>query len=435
MVAAPISAEQIAIVKATVPVLKEHGETITTVFYKNLIDENPGLRNVFSKTSQETLRQPRALANAVLTYATYIDDLGKLAGAVERIAHKHVSLQVTPEQYDVVGQYLIQAIGQVLGDAATPPIVDAWIAAYGALAAVFIGREGQMYKANAADGWTGWRKFRVARRVPESSTITSFYLTPSDGVPLPSYLPGQYLSLQIKVPQLGYLQSRQYSLSDAPREGAPYYRISVKRDEGGPEGPGLPGIISNLLHSEYQVGSEVELSHPQGEFTVNPTDPAKESVPAVLISVGVGATPLMSILKSLVPSGKGEAAASGAPTPVPVRRPVSWIHSSRSSAAQPFRDEVKQICRDNDNVSAHVFLRTLGPDDRHGEDYHFGDVRLDLARLDSERDLHLSDARTEYYICGPEAFMIDIRRILVGFGVSKDRIHLELFATGDVADE
>ncbi|KAK0611418.1 globin-like protein [Immersiella caudata] len=416
------TADQIAIVKATVPVLKEHGETITKVFYHNLIGENPVLRNVFSKTSQDTLRQPRALANAVLAYATYIDDLPKLAAAVERIAHKHVSLQVSPEQYDIVGQYLIQAIGQVLGDAATPPIVDAWTAAYGALAAVFIGREGQMYKANAADGWVGWRKFRVARRVAESSLVTSFYLTPTDGNSLPKFLPGQYVSLQIHVPQLGYLQSRQYSLSDAPRDAAEYYRISVKRDEG--EKPELPGIISNLLHGEYAVGSEVELSHPQGEFFVDPTDKSKEGVPAVLISVGVGATPLMGILSSLVPQ---EGISN-----VPVKRPISWIHSSRSRATLPFGEAVRQICRENDNVSAHVFLRNVGPDDKHGLDYEFGQERMDLGKLDKEKDLHLGDLRTEYFICGPEAFMVEVRRVLVGMGVSKDRVRLELFATGDV---
>lgn len=417
--------DQIAIVKATVPVLKEHGNTITEVFYRNLIGENPTLRNVFSKTSQDTLRQPRALANAVLAYATYIDDLPKLAAAVERIAHKHVSLQVSPEQYDIVGQYLIQAIGQVLGDAATPPIVDAWTAAYGALASVFIGREGQMYKANAADGWVGWRKFRVLRRVAESSTITSFYLTPSDGTPLPKYLPGQYVSLQIHVPQLGYLQSRQYSLSEAPRDVAEYYRISVKKDEG--EKPDMPGIISNLLHEKYAVGSEVELSHPQGEFFVDPADQSKEGVPAVLISVGVGATPLMGILSSLVP----QEGVSNAP----VKRPVSWIHSSRSSATLPFGEAVRQICRENDNVSAHVFLRNVGLEDKHGLDYEFGQERMDLTKLDKEKDLHVGNSRTEYFICGPEAFMVEVRRVLVGMGVAKERIRLELFATGDVPAE
>ncbi|CAP61937.1 uncharacterized protein PODANS_5_1700 [Podospora anserina S mat+] len=416
---AAITPEQIAIVKATAPVLKEHGVTITTTFYNNLIGDVPALHNFFSTTSQTTGRQPRALAGAVLAYATYIDDLPKLTHAVERIAHKHVSLQVTPEQYDIVGKYLIQAIGQVLGDAATADIVDAWIAAYGVLAQVFINREGEMYKSNAVDGWVGWRKFRITQKVPESSTITSFYLAPSDGAtPLPKYMPGQYVSLQVPVPELGYLQSRQYSLSEAPRKGE-YYRISVKREEA--LEPSAPALVSNMLHDQYAVGDEVELSHPQGEFFVDPQDASKEGVPVVLVSAGVGATPLKAILDSLVSAGS--------------KRPASWIHSSRSSAAQPFADDIRRICRENENVSANVFLRTLGPEDRAGVHYEFGDMRLDLAKLDKERGLFLGDSRAEYYICGPEAFMIDVRRTLVEQGVDRSRIFLELFATGDVSDE
>lgn len=422
--AAAITPEQIAIVKATVPVLQEHGNTITAVFYNHLISENESLRNVFSKTSQDTLRQPRALASSVLAYATYIDDLPKLAHAVERIAHKHVSLQVTPAQYDVVGAYLIRAIGEVLGAAATPAIVDAWTVAYGVLASVFIGREGQIYQANAAEGWTGWRKFKIARKVAETPSITSFYLEPVGGAPLPRYLPGQYISLQLHVPALGYLQSRQYSLSEAARDGGKYYRISVKRDDG--EKPELPGIISNLLHDKYAEGDEVELSHAQGEFYVDPTDATKEGVPAVLISGGVGATPLLAILESLVP-GEGR--------PKPVARPVTWIHGSRSSGEQPFAEEVRKIVKGSGNVASHVFLQTVGEQDKEGETYNFGETVIDLARLDREKDLYLGDERAEYFVCGPEGFMIAIRRHLMGWGVDKKRISLELFATGDVADE
>ncbi|KAK4183610.1 putative flavohemo protein [Podospora australis] len=419
--AATVSPAQISIVKATAPVLKEHGVTITTTFYQNLITDIPELHNFFSITSQRTGAQPRALAGAVLAYATYIDDLPKLAHAVERIAHKHVSLQVTPEQYDIVGKYLIAAIGQVLGDAATPEIVDAWTAAYGVLANVFINREGEMYKANAAENWTGWRKFRITKKVPESSNITSFYLGPSDGVtPLPKFLPGQYVSLQLPVAELGFNQSRQYSLSEGPKAEGAYYRISVKREEAAE--PGVPGLISNMLHDKYAVGDEVELSHPQGEFVVDPHDTSKEGVPVVLISVGVGATPLKSILDSLVDAKA-------------VKRPISWIHSSQSSLTQPFSREVRKVCRENSNVAANVFLRTLGADDRQGEHYEFGDMRLDLAKLDKDRDLFLGNSSTEYFICGPEDFMVEVRRILVGLGVERSRIALELFATGDVSDE
>ncbi|KAL2266792.1 hypothetical protein VTJ83DRAFT_6144 [Remersonia thermophila] len=423
-----LTEQQIAIVKATAPVLKEHGVTITTVFYENMLRENPSLKNMFSMTSQANGRQPRALAGAVLAYATYVDDLPKLAHAVERIAHKHASLFVTADQYDIVGRYLMQAIGQVLGDAATPDIVDAWTAAYGVLAKVFIQREGDLYKANAADGWTapGWRRFRIVKKVPESSVITSFYLAPADGVvPLPRFRPGQYVSLQIPVPQLGHLQSRQYSLSSAPHPEGKFYRISVKREEAADKAAGaaaVPGLISNLLHGRYNVGDEVELSHPQGEFFLDPGDASKAGVPAVLISGGVGATPLMAMLESLT---------AGAA----VKRPVSWVHASRSRAVQPFAEQVKQICRDNEGVTANVFLRNAGPDDREGVDYDFADTRLDLEKLHPEKDLFLSDPRADYFLCGPEPFMMDVRAALVARGVDKSRVYLELFATGDVAEE
>ncbi|KAK3317280.1 globin-like protein [Cercophora scortea] len=418
--------DSIAIIKSTAPVLAVHGNTITTLFYNTMIAENSSLNNIFSTTSQTTGRQPRALAGAVLAYATYIDDLPKLTHAIERIAHKHASLQVTPAQYDIVGKYLMQAIGQVLGAAATAEIVDAWTAAYGFLASVFIGREADLYKSQAADGWLGWRKFRIAKKVPESGNITSFYLTPSDGVvPLPKFLPGQYVSLQLPVPSLGYLQSRQYSLSAAPREKGETYRISVKREEG-QQPLGIKGIISNMLHDEFSEGGEVELSHPQGEFVLDPADKGKEGVPVVLISAGVGATALMSILDSLTPSQ--EAA-------VPVKRPVSWIHASWSSELEPFGEAVRKIAGENENVSANVFLETLREGDKLGVQYQFAESKLDLAKLDQEKDLHVGDSRSEYYLCGSEGFMVEMRRALVALGVDKERVYLELFATGDVGDE
>ncbi|KAH8890323.1 globin-like protein [Thozetella sp. PMI_491] len=421
--AAQLTPEQIAIVKATAPVLKEHGTTITQIFYDNMIGENPELRDIFNRTSHVTGRQPRALAGAVLAYATYIDDLPKLAAAVDRIAHKHVSLGITPAQYDIVGRYLMAAIGQVLGDAATPAIVDAWTTAYAVLAGVFIGLEATMYKANAAENWVGWRKFRILRKVAESDSITSFYLAPSDAAKLPGFLPGQYISLQVFVPGYGHLQSRQYSLSQAPRAEGDYYRISVKKEPAA-DADNLPGVISNMLHDQYKEGDEVEISHPQGEFFVDPKDVSKEGVPAVLISAGVGATPLMSILGSLAPEDKT----------APVRRPVTWIHASHSSTSQPFGDEVRRITTANDHVSAHVFLKTLSPQDKAGVDYEHGETRMDFEKLDGEKDLSLDVKAAEYFVCGPESFMIDVRKALTARGVDEERIHMELFATGNLGD-
>ncbi|KLU87209.1 flavohemoglobin [Magnaporthiopsis poae ATCC 64411] len=411
----PLTPEQMAIVKSTAPVLKEHGVTITTLFYKEMIAAHPELRDVFSSTSQATGAQPRALA-ASLTHA------------VSRIAHKHVSLGIRPEQYDIVGHHLIQAIGAVLGDAATPAIVGAWTAAYAVLADIFIGLEGSMYAEHS--DWIGFRKFKVLRKQKESDVITSFYLAPSDGKKLPPFKPGQYISLQLFVPKMGHLQSRQYSMSEAPRREGDYYRISVKRDDGTGLGglPDAPGIVSVKLHDEIQEGDEVEVSHPQGEFFVDPAEAeAKRGAPLVLLSAGVGATPLMSILESVtVDPAASEAART---------RPVSWVHVSRSSRLRPFEKRVAEIekASEGGRVRARHFLSTVDPAvDVEGVHYHFGGARMDLARLDKEADLHVSDPRAEYYICGPEPWMLDTRERLEAMGVSHDRIHLELFATGDV---
>lgn len=404
-----ITPEQIAIVKATAPVLKERGNDITKVFYKNMFAANPSLKEIFNLSHQATGRQPRALAKAVLAYATYIDNLPALSAAVEHIAHKHASLAVQPAQYDIVGKHLLEAIGIVLGDAATPAIVDAWAAAYGQLAQVFINREGQLYKAN--QGWEGWRRFTVKRRIEESATITSFYLSPVDGLPLPPFLPGQYVSLQIMVPQLGHKQSRQYSLSDAPQANGEYYRISVKKEAGAESG--MPGKVSTLLHEKYHPGSEVELTHPQGDFFCDVTpEKANGTSPVVLISAGVGATPLMSIFNAL--------------TQNPSNRPIRWIHASHSRAVQPFADHVRQVTLKNPNVGTHIFLSEMDKSAPTDDCSYM--ARLELDRLDAKEDLFVHDPSAAFYLCGPEDFMTQVQDSLQANGVLPSQIHQELFS-------
>ncbi|KZL86983.1 nitric oxide dioxygenase [Colletotrichum incanum] len=420
-----LTQDQINIVKSTAPVLKVHGETITTLFYKDMIDTHPELKNVFSLRNQASGEQPRALAQSVLAYATYIDDLPRLKAAVERIAHKHASLYIRPEQYDIVGTHLMKAIGEVLGDALTPEIAEAWTAAYGQLAQVFIGRESEMYRE--AGPWTDWRKFKIIRRIDESDSVTSFYLAPSDGkLPLPKYLPGQYISVQVPVPQLGGItQPRQYSLSDAASKGD-YYRISVKREATLVDAPqddvskGLvPGLVSNLLHNDYQVGDEVEVSHPQGDFFLDTAQADKADVPLVLLSAGVGATPLMSILNTVLgPESK---------TP---NRPIKWVHAARNSGNLVFAKHIRNLTRERENVSAHIFLNEVKPGDQKGQEYDY-EQHLDLTKLPQE-DLGLADSRTEYYVCGPRDWMLKVRLVLEGLGVKRERVKLELFATGDV---
>lgn len=220
-----LTPEQVKIIKSTVPILVEHGTAITTKFYKDMLSAHPELNNVFNNAHQVSGHQPRALAMALFAYATHIDDLGALGPAVELICNKHASLYIRPEHYDIVGKYLLETMGELLGDAFTPAIRDAWAAAYAQLAKIMIDREEQLYRTS--EGWRDWREFRIQEKVPESDEITSFYLVPVDGGKLPPFLPGQYISVRTEVPDLHYLQARQYSLSDAP--GKDYYRISVKR--------------------------------------------------------------------------------------------------------------------------------------------------------------------------------------------------------------
>ncbi|KAI9375549.1 globin-like protein [Aspergillus egyptiacus] len=412
-----LSPDQIPLIKATVPVLQEHGLTITKVFYDNLLTAHPELKTVFNVSNKVHGHQPLALAGALFAYASHIDNLGVLSPAVERICHKHASLAIQPEGYQIVGKFLLEAMGQVLGDALTPPLLDAWATAYWQLANLMINKEAELYKA--ANGWTDFRDFRIARKEPESDVITSFYLEPVDGQPLPSFLPGQYVSIQVPVPQLDHAQCRQYSLSDQPQPS--YYRISVRKDPGlnaaDPSAPAHPGYVSNLLHDQLSVGDLVKLSHPYGDFHLtNPT----AAHPLVLISAGVGLTPLTSMVNALT------AAASDTNT-----RPIHFIHGAHSSSSRAFQAHLQSLTTSVPNLRTTYFLTVPGGSDQEGVNYnHAG--RVNLAKLDGTKDLFLDNAETEYYVCGPTAFMVDIQKALVARGVDAARVHMELFGTGGV---
>ena len=135
----------IDIVKSTVPVLKTHGVEITKTFYKNLFRDHPEVKNIFNMGRQESGEQPKALAMAVLAAAENIDNLEAIMPVVEKIGVRHCDADVKAEQYPLVGEYLLGAIKEVLGDAATDDVIDAWGKTYGVLAEVFIAKENEIY--------------------------------------------------------------------------------------------------------------------------------------------------------------------------------------------------------------------------------------------------------------------------------------------------
>src|SRR5687768_3959580 len=259
---AALSDKTIDTIKATVPALEAHGLDITRRMYERMF-QNAAIRDLFNQSHHgESGSQPKALATAVVAYARNIDNLGALASRVERIAQKHVGLNILPEHYPAVAEALLGAIKDVLGDAATDDIMTAWGEAYWLLADVLIAREAGLYRelAAAPGGWNGWRDFIVESTDPESEIIRSFVLVPADGGPVLRHRPGQYLTFALEVPGAG-LVKRNYSISSGPDDRA--YRISVKR-EAGRRVP--PGIASNWLHDHAAPGTRLSVAPPAGEF-------------------------------------------------------------------------------------------------------------------------------------------------------------------------
>jgi nitric oxide dioxygenase len=383
-------------------VLAEHGTTITSHFYKRMFAHQPELKNVFNQTRQISGSQPEALARAVYAYAANIDNLGALGSAVSRITHKHASLNIRPEQYPIVGRHLLGAIVDVLGDAVDNETLEAWEAAYRQLADIMIAAEAKLYEGAA---WSGFRPFVVARKEIESDEITSFYLQPADGTPACGFEPGQYLTVTRFANDLGVDQPRQYSLSDAPN--GRWLRISVKRETAREEVP--PGRVSNQLHDGVEVGTVVHVTAPMGVFKLD----RKKTTPVVLVSGGVGITPMMSMLSTLV--------ADQSP------RRVSFVHACRNGRVHAFRQWLTETANAHPNVSRAVFYEATAASDREGVDYDF-EGRIDFAKIAGQAILPDAD----YYICGPVPFMRAQFDALAALGVDAGRIHTEVFGSGVV---
>ncbi|MVW72741.1 NO-inducible flavohemoprotein [Bordetella sp. 15P40C-2] len=400
-----LSPEIRALVKSTAPVLHTHGKALTTHFYARMFRHNPELKQIFNQGHQQGGQQQQALATAVAAYAEHIDDPSVLAPVVTRIVHKHVSLGIRAEHYAIVGKHLLASIREVLGEAATDELIDAWAAAYGQLANLLIAEESRLYAESATKegGWTGWRAFRIDRKVPESTEITSFYLVPADGGTVPDYRPGQYISLRVYVPELGLMQPRQYSLSDAPGQG--HLRISVKREDGVNGAPA--GSVSNVLHQRMNAGDVVDLAPPQGDFILDD----QRDAPVVLLSGGVGLTPMVSMLNYLVARDDG--------------RQIRFVHACRDSSVHAMKQHVNAVAQSRPNVRKFVYYEAIGAQDQPGIDYDYAG-RIDLHAI--REAAVLPDA--DYYLCGPLPFMREQRRALVELGVPLHRIHAEAFGTG-----
>ncbi|MEU9321081.1 MOSC and FAD-binding oxidoreductase domain-containing protein [Streptomyces sp. NPDC048295] len=246
--------------------------------------------------------------------------------------------------------------------------------------------------------WPGFRALRVTATTPESRTITSFHLADPDGAPLPTALPGQYLTLRL--PAEGDESSgpvRSYSLSGRP--GAPEYRISVKREPH--------GAASTWLHNRTKAGDTLEAAAPRGAFTLR----AEEDGPVLLASAGVGATPVLAMLHAL-------ADASSA-------RQVWWVHAARDGREHAFAGEAAQLLERLPAARSRVCYSHPAAQDRLGTDY------TDRGHLnrDTLAELAFPDT-TQAYVCGPSSFMDDVRAALESLGLPAERVRTEVFGAG-----
>jgi len=252
--------------------------------------------------------------------------------------------------------------------------------------------------------WEGLREFRVARREHEdrSQSLCSFYLEPVDGMPLPRFEPGQYLTLELPI-SADQTLTRCYSLSDGPDERG--YRISVKRVLSPPSRPELPrGACSNHLHDRLQIGDLIQARAPAGRFVIDPIP----NVPVVLIAAGVGITPALSMLRGGLAAEPNLA--------------VHLYYGVRHGADHGFRKELEELARRHPNLRLHVVYSQPAPDDVAGQDYqHAGHVDLALLRRT------LPAGRHRFYVCGPAAMMASLIPALGQWGVPLDDIHHEAF--------
>jgi nitric oxide dioxygenase len=380
-------------IDASVPVLREHGVTITRRFYSNMFAAHPDLTNLFNMGNQASGAQQQSVAAAVFAYAANIDNAAALGPVVKRIVHKHASVGIRAEHYPIVGHHLLGAIKEVLGDAAAPPLLAAWGEAYGELADLLIETERQMY-AQAGVQPGELRDMQVTAVQQQSENVRSYTLKPADGGAAPGFQPGQYISVSVSFPD-GHVQLRQYSLSDAP--GPDHLRISVKREPAGHETP--QGEVSNWLHDNVQPGSILRVTHPFGEFTPD----TESDRPIVLLSAGVGITPMVSVLKRIAQ--------------VHPERNVVFGHAARDAQHHAHREDIAAAQAVMPHLQVATFYEHMSQPDSIAQP---GFMRVDALP-------YWPVAEAEVYLCGPVGFMRAQWKNLLTAGVPAARLHREVF--------
>ncbi len=258
------------------------------------------------------------------------------------------------------------------------------------------GNPGLVPPSGPPPAWPGFRQLRVSRIERECISVISLTLVPADRLPLAPALPGQFVVLRMRPQPQGPALLRNYSLSDAP--ASDHYRVSIKLE--------VTGAASSYLHHQARVGDLLDVAAPRGTFTLQPGDQQ-----VVLLSAGVGATPVLAMLHSL--------AAEASP------REVWWLFGARNGEDHPFAEESRNLLKALPHSKSFIVYSRPGPRDRPGVDFDAsGRIGVDVfEKLGLSRD-------ADFYLCGPAPFMRDLSAGLVAWGVSDGSVHTEIFGPG-----
>jgi nitric oxide dioxygenase len=384
------------IVRATLPVVAEHIEEIATRFYAHMFAAHPEFQDgMFNRGNQAEGSQPKALAGSVAVFATtLLQEPPQIPDRLlTRIAHKHASLGIRPDQYPIVWEHLGWAIGDVLGDAVTTEVACAWEEVYWLMAHALIHQERGLYSARGVTAERVWRPWRVAEKIRETDDVITFVMRRIDDRPVKTSLPGQYVSVLGVMPD-GVRQPRQYSLTRADDGEHRYF--AVKRVHGG----GKPdGEVSNLLHDKVQAGDELTMSVPYGDVVLDDS-----GRPVVFASAGIGVTPMAGMLSHLVAAGS--------------HLSVTMLHADADEQSFPLRRQITEDLARLPKSGLTVWYER-GPHTELPVTSAFGGT-MNLGQAD------LPDEAV-YYLCGPLPFLQAVRSSLIDRGVPARDIQYEMF--------
>lgn len=365
------------IIKQTVPLLKEKGTEITSIFYPKMFKAHPELLNMFNQTNQKRGMQSSALAQAVMAAAVNIDNLSVIKPVIMPVAYKHCALQVYAEHYPIVGENLLKAIQDVTGLEEHDPVIQAWAKAYGVIADVFIQIEKEIYDQMM---WIGFKPFKITNIKQESEDIKSFTVE-TEEYDFSEFTPGQYITVDVSSDKLPYRAKRHYSIVSGEKN---HLTFGVKRDVTTEH----EGEVSTILHDEIKEGDMINLAAPVGGFVLENT-----TEPQLFLSSGIGVTPLVAMYEA--------ASAKGLDT--------QMVQVAENEQHLPFKDNFNSIASHYDNAKLYTHLK-----DKQG---YIGTEELQAFLAN----------KPEIYICGGTKFLQSMIEALKSLNYDMDRVHYETF--------